>query len=87
MKNKYTCAECGNEIIFIYETPSRVFSIEDGELVRDDNNMTDNADFIPYCSFDKEHTIYPGNDMEFWNWINEVEFYFKEKGLYALGEN
>jgi len=83
MKNKYTCADCGNEIIFIYETPSKAFSIEDGKLVRNDNNLIDNPELIPYCSYDKEHVIEPQDNVAFWTWIDEVEFYFKENGLYA----
>ena len=82
MKNKHSCSECGNEIIFIYETPSKVFSIENGSLVRSDNNITDNPELTPYCSYDKAHIVEPQDDREFWDWVNEVEMYFKDRGLY-----
>ncbi len=81
MKKKY-CAECGNEIIFKYETPTKSFRINDGCLIRDDNNLTDSSELAPYCSYNKEHTVEPQDDLEFWKWVDEVEFYFKEKDLY-----
>lgn len=82
MKNKYTCAECGNKIIFDYETPTKSFRIENGSLIRDDNNLVDHPELIPYCSYDKEHTIEAQDDLGFYKWIDEVEFYFEENGLY-----
>lgn len=83
MKNKY-CAECGNEIIFEYETPTKAFRIKDGSLIRDDNNLIDNPELVAYCSYDKEHAIFwfNENDIEFWKWLDEVEMYFKENNLY-----
>lgn len=87
IKKEFYCSECGAEIIFMYETPSKSFHIENGTLIRDDNNLMDNPELTPYCSNDKEHTIEPEIDsMEFWRWTNEVEMYFIENNLYCQGE-
>jgi len=81
MKKKY-CPECGNEIIFDYETPTRSFRIKNGTLLRDDNNLIDNPELLPYCSYDKEHNIEPEIDsIDFWKWVDEIEIYFKENNL------
>ena len=82
---KHYCPVCGNEIIFEYETPSKAFRIEDETLIRDDNNLSDIPEFIPYCSYDKEHNVEPKNDLEFWKWVDDIEMYFNENNLHLLG--
>ena len=78
-----TCPECGGEIIFTYETPTKTYSIEDGDLVRADNNMSDDSVFIARCSNDTEHDLAgPGEDVDFWTWVDSVEMYFYERGIY-----
>jgi hypothetical protein len=84
MKKRY-CPECGGEIIFLYETPTKGYRIEDDTLIRDDNNMTDDSQLNPYCSNDKEHRIQPYDleeDREFWAWVDGVYMYFIDRGIY-----
>ncbi|MFW9871835.1 MAG: hypothetical protein ACFFG0_01950 [Candidatus Thorarchaeota archaeon] len=85
MIDSKNCPECGAEIIFIYQTPERSYRIENGTLVRDDNNITDNSELNPYCSNDREHVLEPpGTNAEFWTWSDSVEQYFLERGLYEI---
>jgi hypothetical protein len=87
MKKKY-CQICGGEIVFHYETPTKVFRIEGETLVRDDNNLLDKPELNPYCSNDKEHYIKSeynqAYNLELNKWIDLIETYFKEKKLYDL---
>jgi len=86
MRKRY-CPECGGEIVFHYETPTKVYKIENETLVREDNVLYDNPELIPYCSNDKEHSIEPEGEeskYEFWGWVDNVEMYFKDRGIYDL---
>jgi len=84
LKNGF-CSECGCEIIFLYETPTKCYAINEmGELVRDDNNLTDRSELIPRCSFDLEHEIEPQDEIkavEFSEWVNTVITHFNKHGL------
>jgi len=86
MKKRY-CPECGAEIIFLYETPTKTYRIKGETLVRDDNNISDNPELSPYCSNDKEHRIQPytlNEEKEFWMWVDTVVIHFKDRGLYYI---
>jgi hypothetical protein len=79
------CPECGAEIIFDYETPTKSYRITDGEICRDDNNLSDNPELNPYCSNDKTHKIEPEDikeSQEFWSWSNGVYMDFIDRGIY-----
>jgi hypothetical protein len=82
------CPECGAEIIFIYQTPERAYRIKDGELIRDDNNTSDDPELNPYCSNDREHQIdmdIPDRRPEdFWTWSDGVYINFIDRGLYEV---
>jgi len=84
MRKRY-CPECGGEIVFHYETPTKVYRIENETLVRDDNVLSDNPELIPYCSNDKEHSIEPEGveaQYEFWGWVDSVVMFFGDRGIY-----
>ena len=84
---KRNCPTCGGEIVFHYETPTKVFCINNETLVRDDNNTSDDPELNAYCSNNKEHRIQPyllKEDREFWSWVDSVNMHFKDRGLYDL---
>ena len=75
------CRECGCAIGFSYTTPEKEFCItEDGNIERDDNNLTDKPQVIFHCTNDREHNI--GDEKELFLWMDAVEFDFFEKSLY-----
>ncbi len=78
MKKRF-CPVCGGEILFHYETPTKVFRIENGTLFREDNVLYDIPELKPYCSNDKTHIL--DKDLDFWQWVDSVEMFFKDKGL------
>lgn len=76
MLEKKTCKECGHDIIFSYETPTKSFTIVGGGIVRDDawtGPHYDDPKLIFYCSNDKEHDI---DTQEISDWTDEVEVIF-----------
>lgn len=76
------CRECGCSIGFSYAVPEREYSItENGEIQRNDNNLSDKPAVIFHCTNDREHNI--GDEKELFIWMNAVEFEFFERGLYA----
>lgn len=86
MKTRY-CPICGGEIVFHYETPTKVYCIENDTLIRDDNNINDNSELTPYCSNNKEHSIEPEDEKEnreFWSWFDSINTYFFDRGIYDL---
>ena len=80
------CPECGGEILFSYETPSKTYRIQGDTLVREDNVLHDNPELFPICSNDREHRIVPSDPEEerkFWLWEETISQLFKDRGLYA----
>jgi hypothetical protein len=56
------CKECGADVAVDYIKPCMSFRIEDGEIIRDDNNDAweprgDGPYVVFYCSEDREHEI------------------------------
>jgi len=75
LENK-TCKECGHDIVFSYETPTKSFNIVDGRIVRDDawtGPHYDDPELIFYCSNNKEHDI---DHEDIIKWSDEVEVIF-----------
>jgi len=79
MEKRY-CDECGAEISIHYITPKKVFRIdEEGEFVRDDNNIIGDSPVIEFkCSNDTEHDIGKQNKKQ---WMEDVEFLLEDSGL------
>lgn len=87
LKNWY-CQECGGEVWFTYERPSATFSIEDGKIVRMDNNdVFQSQGLIFHCCNDVEHEIQPPYPSRlhrvFSDWCSSVENYFYDNSLYG----
>lgn len=76
------CSECGAEIIFLYETPSKAYRISEGSLIRDDNNISDNPELIAICSDNMEHELEV--DQEFNSWFDEINENFIRNALYDI---
>lgn len=75
MRKRY-CPECGGEIILTREVPSRSWSIEENELEKADNNISNDPELIFHCENDREHDV--GDCPAFDQWCDEViEFYNK----------
>jgi hypothetical protein len=68
------CKECGADVAVDYIKPCMSFRIQDGQVIRDDNNDAwepkgDSPYVLPYCSEDREHDI---GDIEI-EWLDEAE--------------
>lgn len=76
------CEQCGASIDVHYIIPTKIFKIEDGNLVRDDNNDAfKGGPFLVFlCSEDTTHEI--GDNKELNEWFNEVEDKFYEEKKY-----
>jgi hypothetical protein len=75
------CPVCGEEMVFDYITPTKSFRLgENGEIVRDDNNLSDKPYVEFYCSGDREHDVEDTKKANIWR--EAVEFDFYERGLY-----
>jgi len=78
------CKQCGGDIVFSYETPTKTFVIEDGKIVRDDawaGPYYDNPQLVFHCSNDVEHDI---DSEEISKWSEEIEKIFYTKILPQL---
>lgn len=80
MEKKY-CPICNGEILFSYITPEKTYTIEDGKIIREDNNLNDVPYLEFYCSNDKEHDIDTG---EIFEWSDQVETDFYQNGSYDI---
>ncbi len=84
MIEKKECPECGHEIIFSYETPTRSFHIVGCVIVRDDawvGPQYDKPSLIFHCSNDREHDIESEKITE---WAEGVEKVFYHRILPTL---
>jgi hypothetical protein len=75
---KWYCPECGGEVWFTYERPSATFAIENGEIVRMDNNdVFQSQGLFFHCCNDAEHKIEPHYKSRLWKifskWCTAVE--------------
>jgi len=72
MKKRY-CHVCGSEMLIQKITPTKTFRItEEGEIVRDDNNLSDETYLIAVCSNDTTHTEEEDEVYEDWLTVFEL---------------
>ena len=75
---KEYCNNCGAQINIHYIGPPKIFIIENGQLIRNDNNDTFSLEFL--CSENSEHNI--GERKDLINWIQSVEYVFQQEKKY-----
>jgi hypothetical protein len=87
MITKRNCPECGSEIVFSYETPSRCYAIKDGKIARDDaweGPTYDSPTIYFYCSNDRSHDIEQSTviyEKTFDEWQEEIQDEFYKQQL------
>lgn len=85
MIKERACPICGGEINFKYVTPDKNFSILNGVIEHDTNNLCwEEEGLVFQCSNDSTHDLYgggqhPGVSLEQQKWEDYIEKEFKTK--------
>jgi hypothetical protein len=77
LKQEY-CNECGSQIDIHYNNPIKIFTINNGQLIKNDNEGASYLEFL--CSQDLEHDV--GRNEKLINWTKEVEYKFYQESKY-----
>ena len=79
---KRYCTVCFDEVLIQYITPEKTYRIDDnGEVVREDNNISDAPYIEVRCAANKYHEI--GVSPALITWVEEAEKIIKKKVMEA----